>query len=218
MDTADAEITATVGHRKGRPPKPRDSAPQRTTSRALATPPRHEQYDVSIHAGGWEERNVPRKRVTTDLIEKYLDQHGWPKHDQIDEPSEKEGIVVTGWSSPLSREGHLMFIDPMVEREEMVFTVTDIAKAPTDATPSDRLSGLLLTIAAVNAELIMGGFAYKPSNGELIFRLGIPIASDDLRYEDFESCLTAIVSNVERYASDLRDIIEGTKTAQDVLG
>ena len=112
----------------------------------------------------------------------------------------------------------MMLIDPMVERAEMVFTVKGIAKAPTDATPSDRLSGLLLTIAAVNAKLIMGGFAYKPSDGELIFRLGIPIASDNLRYEDFEPCLTPIVSNVERYASDLREIIEGTKTAQDVLG
>ena len=158
-----------------------------------------------------------RKKVTTDVIEEYLDQYGWKNHQTIDEADEREGVVLTGWSSPFSPVGHVLLIDPVVEKHGLTFIVKEIAKAPTDATPSDRLSGLLLTIAALNAQLVMGAFAYDPSDGELVFKLGIPVASDNLRYEDFEHCLNSIVITVDRHAPDLRGIIEGTKTAHDVI-
>jgi hypothetical protein len=158
-----------------------------------------------------------KKKVTTDLIEKYLDRFGWSRHHAVDEPGEREGLVLSGWASPLSPEGHLVVIDPMVEKHALLFIVKEIATAPTDATPSDRLSGLLLATSAINSDLVMGAFCYSPSNGELVFKLGLPIVSDDLQYEDFERCMEAITATVDRYASGLREVIEGTKTAQDVI-
>lgn len=158
-----------------------------------------------------------RKKVTTELIEKYLDQYGWKRHQAIDEPGEREGIVLTGWTSPLSPDGHILAIDPIVEKHGLVFTVREIAKAPTDTTPSDRLSGLLLAMATINFRLVMGAFSYDPSDGELVFKLGIPVASDDLHYEDFEHCLNGIAVTIDVHAANLRGIIEGTKTAQDVI-
>lgn len=158
-----------------------------------------------------------RKNVTTELIEKYLDRHGWSKHQQVDEATEAQGVVLTGWSAPFSNDGHILVIDPITEKQELMFTVKDIATAPLDATPADRLRDLLLTIAALDSRIIMGKFALDPGDGEVTFRLGIPIASDDLRYEDFERCLQAITATVDRYASELRGIIDGTRTALDVL-
>ena len=160
---------------------------------------------------------MSKNRVSTHLIEKYLDRHGWPKHAAIDESHERVGLVRTGWTSPLASDGHRLIIDPMVEKDMLQFSVRDIATAPTDATPNDRLSALLLVISAINYKLIMGGFAYDPSDGEIVFKLGIPIASDDFRFEDFERCLSVITVAVDLYADNLRGVIEGTKTAQDVL-
>ncbi len=158
-----------------------------------------------------------RKKVTTDLIEKYLDKYGWEKHHSIDEPGEREGVVVTGWVSTRAPDGFMLFIDPIVEKDYIYFKVNDIARAPTDATPSDRLRDLLVAISAINYKLILGCFAYDPSDGELVFKFAIPVASDDLRYEDFERCLRALTISVEGHTDDFRAIIDGTKTAQDVM-
>jgi hypothetical protein len=157
------------------------------------------------------------KKVTTGLIEKYLERFGWSRYQSVDEPAEREGLVLTGWSSPRSREGNVLVIDPMVEKNALRFQVKEVATAPMDATPSDRLSGLLLAIAGINHGLVMGAFTYRPSSGELGFDLGIPVDADNLRYEEFEHCLQAITVTVDRYGADLREIVEGTKTAQDVM-
>jgi hypothetical protein len=161
---------------------------------------------------------VPRKKVTTDRIVEYLERYGWSKNQAIPELSEEQGIVMTGWVSPLSPDGHILMIDPMVEKHSLVFKVKEIASAPPDGTPSDRLSALLMAIAALNHRLILGGFALNPSDGELLYSLGIPVDSDDLRYEDFEHCLRAVQTTVDVHAANLRGLIEGTKSLQDVLG
>jgi hypothetical protein len=161
---------------------------------------------------------VPKKKVSTQRIVEYLARYGWAKSTVIDEVVEKEGLVVTGWVSPLSPEGHLLMIDPMVERHGMVFKVKELASAPPDATPSDRLSALLMAIAALNGRLIMGAFALNPTDGELLFTLGVPIDSDDLKYEDFAHCLLAIQTTVDAHAAKLRGIIDGTVSLDEVLG
>ncbi len=159
-----------------------------------------------------------KKKVTTDLIEKYLDRLGWDKHDVVDEPNKREGMVFTGWKSSPLDDGHILTIDPMVERDYLLFRVRNLAKAPTDATPGDRLRDLLLAIGVINYRIVMGAFAYDARDGELVFKFGIPVASNDLQYEDFEHCMKTLTTNVDRYADDLLGIIEGTKTSQDVIG
>jgi hypothetical protein len=173
---------------------------------------------VGTVTGGDGRHAVSKKRATTALIEEYLDRRGWAKHQVFDEAAEQEGFVKTGWVSPQSSEGQTLVIDPVLEHNGLVFTVDNIAHAPTDATPADRLSGLLLAMAVINARLIFGAFAFRPTSGELIFRMGIPVDSEDLRYEEFEHCLQAMTSGVDTYGSALREIIDGTKTAQEVIG
>ena len=83
-----------------------------------------------------------------------------------------------------------------------------------------RLIGVvhvLLALSAINARLDLGAFVYDPGNGELAFRLGLPIDSDDLHYEDFAHCVRAVTTTVDRYVEPLRGIIDGTCSATDVI-
>ena len=160
---------------------------------------------------------MAKRNVTTGLIEKYLDRHGWTRHVTLDEPGEVEGIVTSGWRPVGAADGHVLAIDPMKEKATLAFSVEELAVAPTDATPVDRLSGLLLALSANNARLDLGAFVYDPGNGELAFRLGLPIDSDDLHYEDFAHCVRAVTTTVDRYVEPLRGIIDGTCSATDVI-
>ncbi len=157
-----------------------------------------------------------KSEVTVDLIEKYLDQFGWKLHQDIPEKDEKEGVVMTGWHSPTG-EGHPLIMDPMVEKGSLTFRAAQVLKAPPDETPAERLNGLLLTMLALNYKYILGGFAYDPRDGEVVFKLGIPVDSDDLEYEDFEHCLRVVIGAVEGDAPKLKAILEGTKTAQELV-
>lgn len=156
------------------------------------------------------------KKVTTDLIEEYLDRYGWKAHRSVEEESEQEGVVVTGWRSPADNEFRLL-IDPMVEKHALRFRVLDVASAPMDETPADGLLGLLLVMSHLNDRYVMGAFTYLPSTGEVSLQLGLPIDSDDLRYEDFEHCVRMLTKMTDERVADLRAIISGAKKAQDVI-
>lgn len=158
-----------------------------------------------------------KKKVTTGLIEGYLDRFGWKKHRSVDEAGEREGLVFTGWTSPLSDGSNQLIIDPMVEKNALRFRVPGIVQAAPDETPADRLNALLLAIGALNSQFVMGAFGYSPKTGEVVFSVGVPVASDELHYEDFEHCLTLVTMMTDRYASELRAIVDGTKTAQEVI-
>jgi hypothetical protein len=159
-----------------------------------------------------------KKKVTTGLIEEYLDRYGWKQHTSLPEPGEREGVVVANWSSPFAEGSNQLIIDPMVEKDGLQFRVPGIVQAAPDETPADRLNGLLLAIAALNSQFVMGAFAYRPTTGEVLFQVGIPIVRDELAYEDFEHCMKVVTATVDRYAADLRAVVDGTKTAQEVIG
>ena len=156
------------------------------------------------------------KGVTVKQIEKYLDRRGWNKYQSIEEPGEKEGATLTGWRSP-GGEGYTMLIDPLVEKKCLTFRVAKILHAKPDSTPSDRLSGLLMTMSFLNYQLILGAWVYDPSDGEVAFKVGIPIDDDELSFETFEHCMRVLIAAVEVDADNLRAIVSGAKSAVDVL-
>jgi hypothetical protein len=151
-----------------------------------------------------------KNHVTTDLVEKYLDRHGWRKHMAQEESGEKEGIVITGWRSPVS-EGTALLIDPVFEKKSLRFMASGILKAPPSTTSSEHLNGLLMAMCLLNRQLIMGKWTYDPSDGEVRFDLGVPTDDDDLSFEAFEHCLKTVVAAVDVYGGDLRSLANGTK-------
>jgi len=156
------------------------------------------------------------KKVTVDLIESYLKKHGWTQFQTLPQPGEKEGMVITGWQGA-SGQGHTLFIDPDVERRSLIFHAHNIAEAPPDSTPAERLSGVLIAMGALNYELVLGKWSYDPRDGEVVFRLGIPIDRGDLHYDDFEHVLRCVIAAVEGDGPKLKAIVDGTKTAQEVI-
>lgn len=157
-----------------------------------------------------------RQEVTVELIEQYLERFGWEQYMAVPEPKEKEGVVLTGWAG-LGDEGHRLAIDPIVEKGMLLFKAHRVLEAPPDETPADRLNGLLLVLGALNYKHVMGGFAYDPRDGEVAFKLGMPVYSDDLEYEDFEHCLKAVIAAVEVDGPKLKAIVDGTKTPPEIL-
>jgi hypothetical protein len=157
-----------------------------------------------------------KNRVTTELVEKYLDKHGWPKHMSREEQGEKEGIVLTGWRSQ-GGDGRALLIDPMHEKKSLRFMATGILKAPPSSTSSDRLNGLLMAMCMLNRQIIMGKWSYDPSDGEVRFDLGVPTDDDDLSYEEFEHCLKMVVAAVDVYAPELRSLADGKKKVSEFL-
>lgn len=156
-----------------------------------------------------------RKGVTVERIGEHLRRFGWDRFQAVPEFGEKEGLIQTGWN--MAGRDHAVYIDPMVERGLLLFVVRGVVKAPPDSTAADRLEGLLLAMTTFNYKLIVGAWAYDPTDGEVVFKLGLPIRGGTLEYEDFELALTGIVAAVESQGEGLREILDGTKTAQDVL-
>lgn len=164
---------------------------------------------------GFGARNtMARKKVTTDLILKYLGQQGWETHEVLD--AGEQGLVWSEFRS--AGDVFTLFIEPKVEKNLVGFMVPEVARAPMDETPSDRLRDLLLVMAMFNLPLELGAFAYHDDEGHVVFKFAIPVASNDLRSEDFKLCLEHVTGSIDAYAALLRQIIDGTVTAQDFVG
>jgi hypothetical protein len=123
--------------------------------------------------------------VTLQMLKGYLERFGWSRYQAVDEPFEQEGLIHTGWRSSEADEGYTMTIDPMVERNCLSFKVVRILSAPLDSTPRERLSDLWLAMSYINYRIILGKFAYDPSDGEVRFSVNVPIDQNTFTYEQF---------------------------------
>jgi hypothetical protein len=155
------------------------------------------------------------KRVI-DQVTSHLQRYGWSKYQEMEEAGEKEGVVLTGWTMEPNGENHTLAIDPIVEKNVIQFRARNVFKAPPDSTPADRLNGLLLAMGALNYKLIVGGWAYDPRDGEVLFRFGLPLHEGEISYEDFEHCIKVTVAAVELDGARLKAIVEGTKTGPEI--
>lgn len=156
-----------------------------------------------------------KQRVTTRLIEKYLDRFGWPQHQAQEEVGEQEGVVITGWQSAGGGTG--LLIDPIKEQKCLRFLAFDILRAPPGSTPADRLAALLMAMGFLNRLLVLGKWSYDPSDGEVRFDLGVVTDDDHLSFEEFEHCMKIVVIAVDGYASTLKSIAAGELTASEFL-
>jgi hypothetical protein len=159
---------------------------------------------------------VFKRDVTLKRIGEYLKKFGWENFQEVQEPGEKEGLILTGWSMS-GGERHRVAIDPIVEKGAVVLQAREVAKAPPDSTAADRLNGLLLAMSALNYGMILGSWGFDPSDGEVVFKVTLSIQKGDLDYEDFERALKILIGAVELHGSGLKEIVEGAKTAQEVI-
>lgn len=153
--------------------------------------------------------------LSVKLVERYLDKFGWKRHMSQDEPNEKEGVVLTGWTDPQGRQ-HALVIDPLHEKKALSFRAP-ILQMPLDSTPVERVNDMLLAISALNTRYVLGGFAYNPTDGWLEFRLSIPASNGGVEYAPFEHSLSAVTVTVDQTEPELQAIANGAKSAQEVL-
>jgi hypothetical protein len=156
------------------------------------------------------------RKVTTELIEQYLEKLGL-SHHAVDEPGEQQGIVVTMLPTSPSQQ-YLLLIDPIVEQSRLRFRVNGIVKAPLDGTPADRFSGLLLALLTYNYRIPLGGFAFDPHDGEVMLKYDLPIHGKQLPFEDFKDVVGTLGGVLLAHAADLKAIVDGTKRPEDVIG
>jgi hypothetical protein len=155
--------------------------------------------------------------VTLQMLKGYLERFGWSRYQAVDELFEQEGLIRTSWRSSEADEGYTMTIDPMVERNYLSFKVVRILSAPLDSTPRERLSDLWLAMSYINYRIILGKFAYDPSDGKVRFSVDVPIDQNTFTYEQFTHTMGVVIKTVERYAPILRRIVAGELTAEQFI-
>lgn len=161
--------------------------------------------------------NTEMSNVTLELMMEYLTRFGWRKYKAAQEPLEKEGIIFTGWHSPGHEECYVLTIDPMVELGCLSFRVPQILKALPDQLPNEWIGTLCFAIAYLNYRLLLGKFAFDPSDGEVRFSVDLPIEENSFTLEQFVHCLGAIVHSVEKYAPALRKFAQGEQTTKEFM-
>ena len=155
------------------------------------------------------------RKPVIELTKDYLRRYGWV-FSEMEEAGEKEGMLVVPWKG-LTGEPHMLVIDPIAEKNVLIFTVREIVRAPQDGTPADRLKGLLLAMVAANFRTILGAWAYDPRDGEVVFKFAIPTHGDAYEYEDFDHCMAVVQLGIEVEVPKLRAILDGTKTVREIL-
>lgn len=151
------------------------------------------------------------------MIIEYLEQFGWKNYDAVHEPSEKEGIIYTGWRASEQGPVYMVSIDPMIEKRCISFRTQSLVQAPQSEVPEKVLLNLLLTLEWINYRIIVGKFSYEPFQGEVHFSIDIPIDENTISYAQFVHCLGLVVEIVETYTPLIKQVREGKMTAEQFI-
>jgi hypothetical protein len=155
--------------------------------------------------------------VTLQLLRQYLERFGWSRYQLVEEPYEKEGMIVTGWRSSPQGDGYHLAIDPMVEQGSLSFRAPHLLYAPLDSTPGERLHELWLAMVHINHRLVLGKFSYDSTDGEVRFSVDVPIDQSPFSYQQFLHAMRVVIEAVETYAPLLRRIVAGQTTAKVLI-
>jgi len=155
--------------------------------------------------------------VTLETLTEYLERFGWKQYRAEDEPAEKEGLIRTGWRSSQTGRGYDLIIDPVVEKNCLIFRVPWVIKVPWDTTPSDRLTGLMALLPWINYRIILGKFAYDASDGEVRFSIDVPIDDADFNYTQFEHVLHITLSTMRKWDPRLQALLQGEVQVEDLF-
>ncbi|MCR5487702.1 MAG: YbjN domain-containing protein [Lachnospiraceae bacterium] len=83
----------------------------------------------------------------------------------------------------------------------MMVTVTVLTEIP-----EENLALVCAETALVNGEIPLGGFAYNPSEGTVIYQLKVPVGSiheEGELLEEADSCLALSLSMADRYSATI---------------
>jgi hypothetical protein len=163
----------------------------------------------------WEGGRRVTRKPTTDTVEKYLARYGVPART-IQQLGESQGVVHT--QLDVLGTAYLLEVDPVAETGLLEFRVPRLLHATLDDTPADRVHGLLLVLATLNYRLPLVSLGYDPRDGEVALRYGLPTLGGSLAYEDLERVLVVIENVLARHVEDLRAVVAGVRTAQEILG
>ncbi len=157
------------------------------------------------------------KRITLQLIMEYLERFGWKNYEAVDEPSEQEGVIYTGWKASESSPVYMLCIDPMVEKNCISFRTQSLLEAPMGQVIPEQLFNLLMALLWINFRIIVGKFSYEPVRGEVRFSIDIPIDENTLSYAQFVHSLGLLIEIVETYVPVIKKIREGEITAEQFI-
>lgn len=155
------------------------------------------------------------KAVTIELLGQYLKRRGLANFDVIPQPGRPDGVIVLGVPDA-SGGGHPLFIEPRRDKNCLILHVR-ITKASPDTTPTNRLTDLLMVMAALNYRIIIGKWAYDPKDGEVAFRATMPIDSGQLDYAEFNHLLSAVIESAIGYAMKMSAIVQGSADVDQIL-
>lgn len=155
------------------------------------------------------------KAVTIELVGQYLKRRGFGKFEVISQPGRPDGVILLGLVDE-SGVGHPLFIDPRRDKDTLILHVR-ITQASPDTTPTNRLTDLLMVMAALNYRLAIGKWAYDPKDGEVAFSATMPIDSGKLDYADFDHLLTAVLESVGGYSMKMSAIVQGSANVDQIL-
>ncbi len=154
--------------------------------------------------------------VTIEVLTQHLEDFGWSRYKVAPEPGEQEGLIFTGYVGE-DENPHTVIIDPMVEKGVLRIFAPEVASAPADTTPADRLHELTYALSALTASSVLASFGYDPSDGDVIISVAMPIEENDISFEQFKRALGAVLWGVSTYAEGLRKIVDGSAKADDVI-
>lgn len=157
------------------------------------------------------------RHVTLQLIKEYLERFGWKNYEAVNEPSEQEGIIYTGWRASENSPVYILSIDPMIEKRCISFRTQSLIQAPYGEIPEHCLLDLLISLHWINFRIIIGKFSYEPLRGEVHFSIDLPIDENTLSYAQFVHSLGLIIETVETYVPIIEKIKEGELTAQQFI-
>jgi hypothetical protein len=153
------------------------------------------------------------KKGVTRTIQKHLERFGLEVVRLS--VTDDDGVCI----SALEAEGHVyqMTVTRISEIGQVQFRVAGLLHATLDDTPADRIHGLLLALSVLNYRIPLGSLGYDPTDGEVALRYALPVTGGDVRYEDFEQVLVVLQNVLAKHGADLRAVVAGERTAQEIL-
>ena len=152
--------------------------------------------------------------MRVDTLSEFFDQFGWRAHWRDDQKGQREGFVAAHWSKGAADDSFTVYVDPFVEREVLIFTVPKLAFVPSNLKDVARLTVLHL-LAEANNRLLFGTYAYDSKDGEVCFRMVVPVMDSEFTYRQFDVCMRACINAAEACGSSVFGALnqEGPKVA-----
>lgn len=154
-------------------------------------------------------------KVSIKMLEAYLKRFGWSRYQVRQEQGEKEGAITALWG-PAGGHTYGLIIDPIEEKQVLMFHVPKVLSAPQRSTSDKALLELLTALGQINYQIILGKFSYDPRDGEVRFSITLPTDDNTVTYQQFQHCMGVLITAVERYRPTLEQIARGEKTHRDL--